>query len=308
MKTSINRHSIIGGGLSALIRDHRIKKSVIYCKNSNKLSISKNFYENLGVGGNTNIWGGYINYKKYLFFLKNYKFKKFIDNQKIFKLRKLFTQGKFQQTYYLSDYNNKKVLRIKKKHFKNLLIFKNIKKISIKKNKIFLHLEKKRILTKKLSICVGNLSLIKLLSNSKIIGQNDRISFKDGSCSYQLNFFQNFQKNYYIPLTIQEIIEKLIFKKKDGYKYKIGRTLFLQKFSYKHKRYSYLVSELLKYNSNTLRYFLTNHTTDLRINNVRINKFIKNLSKNITVYNSGAINNYIPGPISQNIIFNALKN
>ena len=109
-------------------------------------------------------------------------------------------------------------------------------------------------------------------------------------------------------MSIQEIIQKLIFGKKDSYKYKIGRTLFLQKFSNKHKRYSFSVSELLKYNSNNLRYFLTNHTTDLRINDVKINKFIKNLSKNITIYNSGAINDYIPGPISQNIIFNALKN
>ena len=43
----INRHSIIGGGLSALIKDHTSKTATIYCDCSNSLSISKNFYENL---------------------------------------------------------------------------------------------------------------------------------------------------------------------------------------------------------------------------------------------------------------------
>ena len=40
------------------------KTATIYCDCSNSLSISKNFYENLGIGGNSNIWGGYINYSK----------------------------------------------------------------------------------------------------------------------------------------------------------------------------------------------------------------------------------------------------
>ena len=60
----INRHSIIGGGLSALIKDHTSTTATIYCDCSNRLSISKNFYENLGIGGNSNIWGGYMNYSK----------------------------------------------------------------------------------------------------------------------------------------------------------------------------------------------------------------------------------------------------
>ena len=73
------------------------------------------------------------------------------------------------------------------------------------------------------------------------------------------------------------------------------------------KIFSFTVSELLKYNSSKVRYFLTNHTTNLKINDVDINKYIKNISKKITVYNSGSINYYIPGPISQNIIFKASR-
>ena len=92
----INRHSIIGGGLSALIKDHTSKTATIYCDCSNSLSISKNFYENLGIGGNSNIWGGYINLKRHNKFLKSGKYKK-LFNKKIFLVRKIF----HEQALYL---------------------------------------------------------------------------------------------------------------------------------------------------------------------------------------------------------------
>ena len=308
MKKRINKHTIIGGGLSALIKDQITDNAIIYCSSTKRLSISKNFYENLEIGGNTNIWGGYINYKKYLMFLKHNKFRLFIKYQKIFKLKKLFIDRKFKDTYFISNFFDNKVLRIKNFFFKNPLISKKINKISIEKKKIFIHYGNDKVLSNKLSICVGNLSLIEMLYNSKIINIYDRISFKDGSCSYCLNFKNNFKQYYYIPLTIKEIIEKLFFGKKEVYKSKIGRTLIAQKFSKKYIIHSFSVFELLKYKSNNIRYFLTNHTTNLKINGVEINKFMKNLSKNITVYNSGSIKRYIPGPISQNLIFNVIKN
>ena len=114
-----------------------------------------------------------------------------------------------------------------------------------------------------------------MLYNSKIINIYDRISFKDGSCSYRLNFKNNFKKYYYIPLTIKEIIEKLFFGKKEVYKSKIGRTLIAQKFSKKYIIHSFSVFELLKYKSNNIRYFLTNHTTNLKINGVEIKIYQK---------------------------------
>ena len=147
MKNKINKHSIIGGGLSALVKDQITLNAIIYCGCVKRLSISKNFYENLGIGGNTNIWGGYINYKKYLFFLKDNKFRKFINNQKIFKLRKLFNESKFKYTYYVSNFFDNKVLRIKKKNFKNFLICKKSTKFQLLK-KIFIHYDNNKVLSK----------------------------------------------------------------------------------------------------------------------------------------------------------------
>ena len=178
MKTII--HSIIGSGLSALIKDQLNSNAVIFSDIKNKVTKSARFYENLNIGGNSNIWGGYINFKKYLLFLKNTKFKKFHQNQKLFKLRKLFTNKKFSNTYYISNFFNKDILRIKNDNFRNLIIPKKIEKISLLNNKIFIHTGKEKILTKKISLCVGSLSLIKILHKSKIIKSDDKISFIDG--------------------------------------------------------------------------------------------------------------------------------
>jgi len=128
----ITNHSIIGSGLSSLIKFQIHPNSIVFSTNEKKDLKSLRFYENLGIGGNTNIWGGYINYKMYKFFLKNKKFDKFLKNQKIFRLRKLFSNRKFNSTYYISNYLDNKIFRINKKHFKNsvLAIFFKIKTVS----------------------------------------------------------------------------------------------------------------------------------------------------------------------------------
>lgn len=303
----ITKHSILGSGLSALIKYQLDPKSLIYSLNENKIIKSTRFYEKLIIGGNSNIWGGYINFKIYSNFLKNKKFKKFNEKQNIFKLRKLFDNKKFNNTYYISHFLNKKILRINKNFFKNSIFSKEIYKISIKQNKIILFSKNKKMYTKKLSLCIGNLSLIKLLHNSNMISLKDKITYFDGKVSYGLNFFLNLKKNYYIPMTVMEIIDKLLFGKTIEYKKTINKTLFVQKFSKKYKKYSYTVEEILNFKSNYFRYFLSNHPTNLRINNIPINIYLKKYSKDLSVYNSGNIKKYIPGPICQNLIFNALK-
>lgn len=302
----ITNHSIIGSGLSSLIKFQIQPNSIVFSTNEKKNLKSLRFYENLGIGGNTNIWGGYINYKMYKFFLKNKKFDKFLKNQKIFRLRKLFSNQKFNSTYYISNYLDNKIFRINKKHFKNCLIKKKIKKLSIKNEIITMHTDKKKIQTKNLSICVGNFSLLKLLYNSKLIKLEDKINFFDGDVNYGLNFLIDKKNSYYIPMTIFEIVEKLIKGKKTKYNKKINNTLFVQKFSKKYKKYSYRVENIFNPTKNFTRFFLSNHITNLSINNVPINEFIKKYSSKISIYNSGAIRNYLAGPISQNLIFNAV--
>ena len=62
----------------------------------------------------------------------------------------------------------------------------------------------------------------------------------------------------------------------------------------------------MKFKSKNLRYFLSNHVSNLRINDKPINLFIKKYCRNVHIYNSGAIKRYKFGPVSQSLIYNAL--
>ena len=303
----IINHSILGSGLSALIRDQISYNAVIFCKNKNNIKRSKNFYEFENIGGNTNIWGGYINLKRHKFLTKDRKYFNFFKNTKLFSIKKLINDKQFESTSYLSNYNNPEVFRINKKNFKNRILSYNIDKIVILKKCINLISGKKKFKTKKLSICTGNLGLIEILYNSNLIGKNDKIAFEDGKVNYSLNLFKNKKKNYYIPMNIYEVFIKLFFNKVIKYKIDKKKYFLLQKFSKQCAKYNFTVSDILKYQTNNIRYFLSHHITNLKINGISIDKFMLKVSNRISVYNSGKCKKYYGGPISQDIIFNSLK-
>ncbi len=294
-------HSILGSGLSALVRDKVKKKSKIFYCNEKKILKSKRFYEFNGLGGNTNIWGGYVNCKRYENFCRNIKFKKFKKENNFFKVRK-YMNNFINITHYLSNKNNDNILRIEKSDFKNELIHEEITKIKVLKQNILLF-GKKIYKTKTLDLCVGNLGILKLLYNSKLLKKSDIISFEDGSCSYSLNIFLNKRKYYYIPMKLGDVLKKFFFKRIEKYNENCENGILVQKFSYKKKKINFRVNEIMKYESNHIRYFLSNHIVKLSINNEPIKIFIKKISKNINVYNSGALRKYVAGPISQDIIY-----
>ena len=62
---------LVGSGISSFVYFKTSKKKVkVFTSKGNTILKSKNFYENDTLGGNTNIWGGYINYKRHNLFLK----------------------------------------------------------------------------------------------------------------------------------------------------------------------------------------------------------------------------------------------
>ena len=81
---------IVGSGISALVvYKNSSKKPQIFTSDKDQILRSKNFYEYDFFGGNTNIWGGYINLKRHNKFLKSGKYKK-LFNKKFFWLEKYF--------------------------------------------------------------------------------------------------------------------------------------------------------------------------------------------------------------------------
>ena len=301
-------HTIIGSGLSALISDYRNSKSILFTNNREGIKRSKRFYEYQFLGGNSNLWGGYINYKRYKKLLKNELFKGFMANNNFFKVTKFIKNKNFENTCYLSENITNKIFRVKSKNFKSRLIKEKINKISLKKNYILLESYKNTYGTNFLSLCSGNLGLIELLYNSNLLLKNDEISFYDGNVNYCLNIFLNHKNNYYIPMTLNEISRKLIYGKINESKANIKNTIIVQKFSNFSKEYAYSVEEILKYKSKSLRYFLSNHIVGVKVNKIPIKNYINSFSNRIKINCSGTIEEYIPGPISQDIIYNSLIN
>ena len=148
--------------------------------------------------------------------------------------------------------------------------------------------------------------MIKLLFNSNIVGSEDIVSFDDGNCNYILNLFINQSKNYYIPMPLNKIMQKIVFKKSKTYPL-ISSSIVLQKFTKRYKKYNFKCKDLLSNEKLKLRYFLSNHVANLRINNVPIRKFIKSKNKNINIFCSGTLKKYLPGPIIQDMIYNITK-
>ena len=302
----INQSVIIGSGMSAYVYFKDTPKKIkIYSGNNNEILKSRNLYEYDAIGGNSNIWGGYINYKRHQKFSKNKKYKTFF--KKYFKVSKIFKDSsKFSNTYCVTNEKNE-IFRVKKDFFKGNLIEEKISNIQVEKNRITLRSKKNKIITKYLILCIGNLSLINLLYSSKLINSKDIISFDDANCNYVLNFFINRKKNYYIPMPFSKIIEKMIFNKSITYKI-TNESLILQKFSSLIKTHKYTCEDLLKMNKSKLRYLLSNHVVNLRVNNVPIRKFINSKSRKIKIFCSGTIKKFLAGPVIQDLIFDILNN
>mgnify|MGYP001167863335 CR=1 FL=1 len=298
---------VLGSGISSFLYFKTSKKKPnVFTSRGNKILKSKNFYENDTLGGNTNIWGGYINLRRHKLFLKNNKYKK-LFNKNIFKVNRIFSNNiKFENTYCLMNINNK-VFRINRKHFGNKIYDEKIKKIEIKKKNIEVISNNRRLQVKKLILCIGNLSLLRLLYQSNWLKNKDIISFDDGDCNYVFSFSANNNKDYFIPMPLSNIAEKIIFKKSKSYKI-IKNSIILQKFSGTTKNYNFSCSEIMKMDETKIRYFLSNHIANLKINNIPVRKFIKSKSKKINVFCTGTVKKYLPGPIIQDLILDIIKN
>ena len=91
---------LIGSGMSSLVFYMNSKKKLkIISSNKRKIFKSKNFYENDMIGGNSNIWGGYINFKRHKKFLNVKEYKK-IFNKKLFKTKKFLMINLCFQTLF----------------------------------------------------------------------------------------------------------------------------------------------------------------------------------------------------------------
>ena len=106
-------------------------------------------------------------------------------------------------------------------------------------------------------------------------------------------------------MSIKQIFEKLLNK---SYFYNLknnNKNIIVQAFSRKKYIFKHSVKEIVNSNSIFFRGLKTNHIANLRINNVPIKQFLYSKSRRILVNCSGTCKKYIPGSISQDLIYNA---
>lgn len=298
--------TIVGSGISALICSMVNPNSKVLFSKNNEIIKNHKFYEFNTIGGNTNVWGAYINlHRLEKFEKKNKGFKSFLEKNEIFKIKKLTENKKFKKVGFISLKNNDAPLKINIKFFNKRSVFE-LDKIKIFRNFVVLSDKKgKKINCKKLNLCVGNINLLKVLLNSDIIKKNDMISFDDGKIGYSLiNYFRKYN-DYLIPMTLSQAIRKLFFlpylyNQEEKYKFPI-----LQVSKSDYKKYNLKVENLIHAKEKLFRGFNSNHITNLRVNNVPIQKIINSKSNKINVFCTGTISKYIPGSVSQDLIYNA---
>jgi len=300
--------AIVGSGISAFISGIANLNSKVLISNNNKVIKNHKFYEFDAIGGNTNIWGAYVNlYRLKKLKNKNKKFKFFIENNNFFEIKKLTDNNKFKNVGFISFKNTNIPFRIKKNFFKKNILFE-LDNIRINKNNIILSSNKgRKLYCKKVILCIGNINLLKVLLKSNLIKKRDTISFEDGKISYGIfGFFHN-TKKYLIPMTISQILKKIFILPYNYDKNEKYRLPILQVSNLNYIRYSFEVEKLLNADEKLIRGFNSNHITNVRINNIPIQKLIQSRSKRISIFCSGTINKYIPGSISQDLIYNAFN-
>ena len=304
-------YAIVGSGLCSFIASLKVKKSSVLTKlNYDTSDVTKilNFYEYNNPGGNTNIWGAYINLERFKkFLILNKKFRNFYEQNNIFTTSRISKNSHFKKIGYIQNKKTKKILRLDKSFFKNSINF-DLKKITINKNYVDLISNKKTFRAKKVNLCIGNIGLIKVLKQSNLIFSHDIITYEDSSIKYVLNFNLNNKKFYYIPMSIKQIIEKLIYKSNFYNINENKNNLIVQGVSKEKKIFKFSIEKLLNAKKSFHRGLTTNHISNLRINNVPIEKFLRKKSKRVIINNSGTISKYIPGSISQDLIFNTYIN
>lgn len=300
-------YAIVGSGLCSFIASLKVKKSSVLTKlNYETSDVTKilNFYEYNNPGGNTNIWGAYINLERFKkFLILNKRFRNFYEQNNIFTTSRISKNSHFKKIGYIQNKKTKKILRLDKSFFKNSINF-DLKKITINKNYVDLISNKKTFRVKKVNFCIGNIGLIKVLKQSNLIFSHDIITYEDSSIKYVLNFNLNNKKFYYIPMSIKQIIEKLIYKSNFYNINENKNNLIVQGVSKEKKIFKFSIEKLLNAKKSFHRGLTTNHISNLRINNVPIEKFLRKKSKRVIINNSGTISKYIPGSISQDLIFN----
>lgn len=328
------RTAIIGGGFTSFILKQITKDTKVFTTDIDKkkyiprknISLNKflnkfNSYGSLlfklkniklhdlpAVGGNSNLWGGYI-------------LKEGIPEQiiKILKLNKIvFQKLSFSSTGSNSNKNiyqlrkNNITFNVRKEQYISKHVF--INRIKIQANRLFIYSDndEKIEVSNKLYLACGTIQLLDLLYRSQLIKENSKISMSEYqyrwslSCTFKKNWF-NYKKNSTVIRHNLVVALKHFFGIQKNFKitqlFNFIPVYVDQVFENKDTEITlrYLTKAIHEEAKNT-KWGTSIHYCNLKINNIPIRNYLQQVSKKIDGSGMAFVNQKRPGPISNDII------
>ena len=281
------------------------------------LKSSIKLHDRLSMGGNSNIWGGFIDVSDLS--------KKFINicNQNSIKFEKL----DFEKNGYKSNNEFIRQLRDSKDNILNSSYFFNdfingyLYSFEVQNNKILLkYLNSKNtkintLETKKLILAISFPQLIDLLFRSGYINENKTLVLTE----FNHKFLNSFKKNLIVRKSDDCIIKYdflRTLKHFIGYQssldnYKIPIPLYIDQVFSNQKKFLKLKLNLklkcIENYDNITNFGSSIHYCNLLIDNVDIDTFLSKISKNIIGAGMPFVKQNKPGPISNDIVNNIFK-
>lgn len=281
------------------------------------LNNNTNLHDRLSLGGNTNMWGGFIDTE----LLPQSFINDFIG------LKINFTKLNLKTNGYKSNIDTIKQLRNNQDKILNVSDYIKeyingfVDSINVKNNLITINYINNKnkiisILTKKLFLGISFPQLVDLFFRSHLINKNLKITLSEFSHQFIINFdkdkFKGLNEN---KVSIKYDLIRAI-KHFFGYQYSLDRLnvpipIFVDQNFYYKKRFIGLNLDL---SENIIQQYTNNkfgdsiHYCNLTFNDEKITKYINNISRNIIGISTPFIDQKKPGPISNDIVNNIWNN
>ena len=277
----------------------------------NLLSETK-LHDRNSYGGNSNIWGGFINIDDL-----NSEFTK-LSNKYEFKLLKL----QLHKNGYSSNCHNIRQIRTKgqsilntKDYLKNIYegfldsfkIEKNSISLNVYDNKTKLNIIK----TKKLVLCINLPQLIDILYRSKLLANKSKLLVSEFKHDFKLSLKRNFINHNFLNNLIIKYDFIRTFKHYYGYQKSLDKFLFktpiyIDQHFFNKKLFLKLelINNKIVQKSNNIKFGDSIHYCDLKINNTKAISYIQEISKNLFGFSTPFVEQKLPGPISNDIVNN----
>ena len=325
--TKILHFTKINSNPNFLINRDNLNSNKLFSKRSNslgnfkyKLHYNVKIHDRLISGGNTNIWGGFINIEN----IPDNYLKKFNQHSINFQKLNLETNG------YKTNNSSIRQLRDKNDNILNSELFlKNcihgfLHSFKVEKNKIILKIFDQKennftfLNTKKLILAISFPQLIDLLFRSKFLNDVKKFSLNEYNHKFIINFSKNLTKYNFNDCVIKydflRSLKHYLGYQKSLDKLKIPFPIYIDQIFYNNKKFIKLnldfENNVISHSKKIKKFGDSIHYCNLFLDNISVNDYLIKISKNIIGTGMSFINQIKPGPISNDImndIYNKLR-